>query len=64
MKAKQRVMLSGVDLKLYQDFKIVCENKGLRLMHKAAELFNKAMNEFIASSLDPDEKYPEIGGGK
>ena len=44
---ESKVMLKGVDLALYKRFKQLCVQKGLLIMPKASELFNKALNAFI-----------------
>lgn len=40
-------MLKGVDLALYKRFKQLCVQKGLLIMPKASELFNRALGAFI-----------------
>lgn len=42
-----RIMLNGVDGKLYNDFKAACTKKGLLTMPKAADLFNRIMGDFL-----------------
>lgn len=44
---ESKVMLKGVDKSLYLRFKQLCVAKGLLIMPKASELFNRALREFL-----------------
>lgn len=47
---ESKVMLKGVDLELYKRFKQLCVQRGLLIMPKASELFNKALRDFLVKN--------------